>query len=281
MISGVYALLNQEDIVYIGSSKDIENRINYHVLDKTKDFDSYKYVAVDDITMFSLEARLISKHRPRLNVRIPDTEVKDSCVTCWSKSIVPDGIMLIDQALEYIDNDFMKISKKSIRAYRANLGISSRVVLEHKDCVKVPRMAFKDTLKLNINTCYILFLITSIMDNRNVLIDPNTHEPIKSFSSICKIFDVSKRRLDTAMKEINSLSILRKVKMNNKTYIAVNPFYQIKGDEISKITALAFIDVFRKELDSIDYKTLCIEYGINPSSLGLGNHETIKGEHND
>lgn len=61
---GIYFLLKNKKIVYIGQSRNVERRIASH---RDKDFDSFRVIAcgVDDLLRY--EKRLINYFKPELN----------------------------------------------------------------------------------------------------------------------------------------------------------------------------------------------------------------------
>jgi len=68
---GIYFLIKEDKIVYVGSSTDIMSRIVTHKeIDKKKDFDSYSYILLEKHTikeMHSLEVKYIRNMLPKLN----------------------------------------------------------------------------------------------------------------------------------------------------------------------------------------------------------------------
>lgn len=69
IVCGIYFLLDKGEIVYIGKSTDIHNRVHDHKLDKI--FDSYNMVEVDLIDLHKTERHFINKYLPKYN---KDTE---------------------------------------------------------------------------------------------------------------------------------------------------------------------------------------------------------------
>ena len=70
---GVYFLLRQKTVVYVGQSTCIPARIKNHKTDKTKNFDAYNYILFDgdDEALSGLEAIYIAHFRPEYNVMRP------------------------------------------------------------------------------------------------------------------------------------------------------------------------------------------------------------------
>lgn len=46
--SGVYFLINEDEIVYVGKSADVHIRVMAHIKEKTKQFDTYSYLLIED-----------------------------------------------------------------------------------------------------------------------------------------------------------------------------------------------------------------------------------------
>lgn len=63
--SFVYFLINDDDIVYIGQSKNLEDRISQH--GNSKEFDRFTYFEVSDCIVDIVESCYIHKIRPALN----------------------------------------------------------------------------------------------------------------------------------------------------------------------------------------------------------------------
>jgi excinuclease UvrABC nuclease subunit len=70
-ITGVYFLIKGSEIVYVGQSVDIMNRIAQHSKDVLKDFDSFSILECPTELLLTIEAHLIYKFRPRLNTSLP------------------------------------------------------------------------------------------------------------------------------------------------------------------------------------------------------------------
>jgi len=67
--SGVYCLLKDGKIVYIGSSSNVLRRVGWHLDKKEKDFNEWSLMCslTDKSEMLETEGRLIHKHKPKLN----------------------------------------------------------------------------------------------------------------------------------------------------------------------------------------------------------------------
>jgi len=62
---GIYFLIRNSKVVYVGQSRDIDRRIASHKLDKI--FTSYRYILCDEDRLLHYEKRLIRLFRPELN----------------------------------------------------------------------------------------------------------------------------------------------------------------------------------------------------------------------
>lgn len=64
-ICGVYFLIKDCEVIYVGQSVNIHSRIDEH--DRVKDFDTFTYIECEKENLSLLEARYISKFKPKLN----------------------------------------------------------------------------------------------------------------------------------------------------------------------------------------------------------------------
>ena len=100
---GVYFLYKNDDLVYIGQSINIFNRLYSHV-ENGKDFDFYSFVKCDtQKEAETFERYLINKYKPILNKRIwsKDIENIDKSIE-WHKECL---IKLIDKK-EFLENEY-------------------------------------------------------------------------------------------------------------------------------------------------------------------------------
>lgn len=81
IISGVYFLIFKDEIVYIGSSYDILNRIKHHCKDVKKVFNRYSYIEYGNLKqMESDELEYILNFKPRYNKKHnPDVFYSTQC----------------------------------------------------------------------------------------------------------------------------------------------------------------------------------------------------------
>lgn len=82
----LYFLIRKDKIVYIGSTSNIDKRINQHLIDKN--FDTYKYIETKSKdTVLSNESFYIQKYQPKLNINKMVTTKTDSELLDESKMI--------------------------------------------------------------------------------------------------------------------------------------------------------------------------------------------------
>lgn len=82
----VYFLLKGDEIVYIGSTHNLNFRLEYHL--RTKDFDSFYYVQTkDDKTMLQVEAENIINYCPKYNKIFNEQFITISYLKTYLKKI--------------------------------------------------------------------------------------------------------------------------------------------------------------------------------------------------
>lgn len=73
IVAGVYFLIDQGEVVYVGQSRNIYGRVADHLFDmdadgqKTKVFDSFRYIAVGASIRDEIEQRCIAHFKPKFN----------------------------------------------------------------------------------------------------------------------------------------------------------------------------------------------------------------------
>jgi len=72
-VTGVYFLFEGDDIVYIGQSRDIHQRITNHYA--TKVFDSWNYIKIKPSELDIREAEYIIEYRPIYNKGLPINDI--------------------------------------------------------------------------------------------------------------------------------------------------------------------------------------------------------------
>lgn len=97
-ICGVYFLLLQDEIVYIGQSRDIVARINTHIDEQTKQFDRVLYLPCPAGLLDHYEKRLISLMRPRYNGVGPGKRMGAASLVAAELRSAVDGITLEELA---------------------------------------------------------------------------------------------------------------------------------------------------------------------------------------
>ena len=66
--SGIYALFNKDELVYIGQSSNLYLRVLEHIVEGKKDFDGIKCAYNNKLLyILVMETILISKLKPKLN----------------------------------------------------------------------------------------------------------------------------------------------------------------------------------------------------------------------
>lgn len=73
---GVYFLLKDEEVVYVGKSKNIGLRVKGHADESTKIFDSFSYILCNEYDLSNLEGAYVSKLNPKYNRNLPDCDLK-------------------------------------------------------------------------------------------------------------------------------------------------------------------------------------------------------------
>jgi len=68
-IEGIYFLIKNKEIVYVGQSNNIVARVGSHLSDKTKSFDSYSFVEISRLN--EVESYFIHNLRPEFNRKRP------------------------------------------------------------------------------------------------------------------------------------------------------------------------------------------------------------------
>jgi len=68
---GVYTLTYKETIVYVGAAINIKNRLITHISEDVKKFDGFNYTLCKKEDLYRFEAREISIHNPKYNIRKP------------------------------------------------------------------------------------------------------------------------------------------------------------------------------------------------------------------
>jgi len=81
--TGVYFLISQGRVVYVGQAVDVRRRIADHIGEAVKKFDSVRAMAVDRDRLTPVERRYIRRFRPKYN----------SCSTAKAAKALPTQIV--------------------------------------------------------------------------------------------------------------------------------------------------------------------------------------------
>lgn len=69
---GVYVLFWNDEVVYVGQSTNVENRIIYHINSLEKVFDAYAIIPTEPDMLDATEVELIWRFSPKYNVTMPE-----------------------------------------------------------------------------------------------------------------------------------------------------------------------------------------------------------------
>ena len=68
-ISGIYFLIKDKIIVYIGKAIDITSRVRKHIMENQKDFDEVRYIEIEESELTYEEKYYISLYSPKYNIQ--------------------------------------------------------------------------------------------------------------------------------------------------------------------------------------------------------------------
>lgn len=74
-IVGVYHLKSKGQVVYVGQTRNIKNRIAHHLYSSDKEFDDVDFFEVDESLLNDVEAREIVHFNPRYNKILPSSSI--------------------------------------------------------------------------------------------------------------------------------------------------------------------------------------------------------------
>ena len=129
---GIYFLKQGDNIVYIGQSVNIHNRVKQHAIENTKVFDSFSYKIVDEnLSLDDIEVEEIVKYRPKYNLTLPSNNkytnisyVRDMFGKSICDIIEPVFNVIKIGKKKYIDIDEVEEVKasllKSVHSFRDN-----------------------------------------------------------------------------------------------------------------------------------------------------------------
>ena len=78
IVCGVYFLIREQQVIYVGQSVDVFARVVYHARERTKIFDRYTVVGCQADELDKLEAHYIGRFNPPLNAVVPTNEAYKS-----------------------------------------------------------------------------------------------------------------------------------------------------------------------------------------------------------
>ncbi len=112
-MTGIYFLIKDNIIVYIGQSINVEKRIVSH---RDKDFDSFRVIVCDNSKLLEYEKRLISLFKPKLNgspggKRDGAGRPKGS-KTAEETTVIRVPVRLVPKIKELIFNNNLVVSKQ-------------------------------------------------------------------------------------------------------------------------------------------------------------------------
>jgi len=101
-LSGIYFLMSNNEIVYVGQSKNIYARIHSH--STSKKFDSVSWVLCDATERSAMETAYIMLYEPKLNGRIPQT------------GMISTPIKLQDFISDYFYKESQEIARRAVQS---------------------------------------------------------------------------------------------------------------------------------------------------------------------
>ena len=112
-----------------------------------------------------------------------------------------------------------------------------------------------------------LYEISQLITYDNIIISKN-NKPISNFKSMCEYLDISSSIWKKYISKDNSkFNIIKKEKINNKTYLVLNPLFAIKSRNISEYIFKCFYKELKEHLHNTDYLYLVKLHGIDPSLI--------------
>lgn len=103
ILCGVYFLLDEDEIIYIGSSKHIVSRVYSHTSSE-KHFNQVRFISCDNESKEQLEAQLIIEHNPKYNLGLPGVEDYVTLNHCLSQSKAELNSLIKELPVEFMRN---------------------------------------------------------------------------------------------------------------------------------------------------------------------------------
>jgi len=96
--SGIYFLIKDDIIVYVGQTRNSESRIYSHFNDASKDFDSYSFIPYNEDELNDMEAYYVATLNTKYNMTMPQNNIFKSVPQL--KTIFGKGALDIRKAIK-------------------------------------------------------------------------------------------------------------------------------------------------------------------------------------
>ena len=115
-VVGVYSLIKDDEIVYVGMSVNVYGRINTHRQNKTKDFDSFCITECSENELEENETALILEFDPKYNIKDSPTRVfkPGSKKLLW---FTKDQLDLLEKLKEKTKLNNSEVVRKAMELY--------------------------------------------------------------------------------------------------------------------------------------------------------------------
>lgn len=149
-IAGVYFLYNEEgDLIYIGKSMDVIRRLREHLEHSSFQFSSFRIKPVPLGSLFSVERKLIRKHKPPRNIEHNPNKTARRGGSSWSRikkifSHLPENFTEkeLDSLIEEYGNVFYWATKENYKKVMLGHGL-----IENADSKQYKKGTMPDWLK--------------------------------------------------------------------------------------------------------------------------------------
>jgi hypothetical protein len=166
-----------------------------------------------------------------------------------------------------LESDICSVTIKELREYRAMLGlrVNPRVTYDSYHIMTAQTISLDIIKSLNPNTLQVIALIGFFMNKDGIIRDSKNMRPLRSLGAVAEHLEITKHRWDSAIPDIRKYNIIKKVVIDKKSYLVVNPLFIVNAtNAISSFRFIAFKEEYQKYLSRIDYLTLCVEFEIMP-----------------
>lgn len=193
---GIYYLLNDDKIVYIGKSlSNMKTRVNMHIKDEIKEFDSVIYHKIENISDINiLEVAMIAKHSPIYN---------NDCVTDHKTNI--NNINIEDFSAEIISIDrevFCSSNRGGMKMVQTNKLREAGLQI------------VKSSLDYNIFS----FIIAST--DRQGVLKASTSKNHLGVLELAQIFNTTRKKISEILKRCIDSGLIKK----NGRKLVLNPY---------------------------------------------------------